>query len=136
MSEQALPHSRACGIRKHDHGLSCHRNCPTCEGQATFRTSVRDSEAFRADCDKLAEVMLNPPRPQPHTFVGERGDTAVSVKLRDVYFAVLEGLRLASGADSIDQINLEGVDEIAIAQNTCVAIEQVVGIYPNIRKDT
>jgi hypothetical protein len=27
------PHSRACGIRKHDHGPECSRNCPTCDGQ-------------------------------------------------------------------------------------------------------
>lgn len=28
----ALPHSRACGFRKHDHGVECSRNCPTCGG--------------------------------------------------------------------------------------------------------
>lgn len=28
------PHSRACGIRKHDHGPDCHENCPTCGGKA------------------------------------------------------------------------------------------------------
>jgi hypothetical protein len=26
------PHSRACGIKKHDHGTACHTNCHTCEG--------------------------------------------------------------------------------------------------------
>lgn len=26
------PHSRACGIDKHEHGIQCHRNCPTCHG--------------------------------------------------------------------------------------------------------
>lgn len=26
-------HSRACGWRQHDHGLPCHRNCPTCGGR-------------------------------------------------------------------------------------------------------
>jgi hypothetical protein len=26
------PHSRACGIRQHDHGTACHPNCPTCHG--------------------------------------------------------------------------------------------------------
>jgi len=30
----AMPHSRACGIRKHDHGPDCHPNCPTCSGRA------------------------------------------------------------------------------------------------------
>ena len=29
---EAGPHSRACGIRKHDHGTDCHANCPTCHG--------------------------------------------------------------------------------------------------------
>lgn len=28
-----LPHSRACGIRKHEHGVACHRNCPSCQGR-------------------------------------------------------------------------------------------------------
>lgn len=26
------PHSRACGIRQHEHGRDCHENCPTCGG--------------------------------------------------------------------------------------------------------
>ena len=30
----SAPHSRACGIRKHEHGTSCHSNCPTCGGKA------------------------------------------------------------------------------------------------------
>ena len=31
-TEDRRPHSRACGIRKHDHGSECHSNCPTCGG--------------------------------------------------------------------------------------------------------
>jgi hypothetical protein len=27
------PHSRACGIGQHAHGLMCHSNCPTCHGE-------------------------------------------------------------------------------------------------------
>jgi hypothetical protein len=27
------PHSRACGIRRHNHGSDCHANCPTCGGR-------------------------------------------------------------------------------------------------------
>jgi hypothetical protein len=27
------PHSRACGVRRHDHGPDCHPNCPTCGGR-------------------------------------------------------------------------------------------------------
>lgn len=33
----ATPHSRACGIRKHDHGTDCNSNCPTCGGRP-FKT--------------------------------------------------------------------------------------------------
>lgn len=32
-----LPHSRACGIRDHDHGVMCHSNCPTCGGKPVRR---------------------------------------------------------------------------------------------------
>jgi hypothetical protein len=28
------PHSRACGIRKHDHGIECAPDCPTCSKSA------------------------------------------------------------------------------------------------------
>lgn len=28
------PHSRACGIRRHEHGPDCHSNCPTCAGRS------------------------------------------------------------------------------------------------------
>lgn len=27
------PHSRACGIRQHEHGPDCSDNCPTCQGR-------------------------------------------------------------------------------------------------------
>lgn len=33
----ARPHSRACGITKHDHGTDCHTNCPTCGGKNDIR---------------------------------------------------------------------------------------------------
>jgi len=26
------PHSRACGVIRHEHGSACHSNCPTCSG--------------------------------------------------------------------------------------------------------
>jgi hypothetical protein len=32
LNENAGPHSRACGISQHDHGISCARDCPTCHG--------------------------------------------------------------------------------------------------------
>ena len=28
-----VPHSRACGVRKHLHGTECSTNCPTCHGR-------------------------------------------------------------------------------------------------------
>lgn len=31
------PHSRACGIKRHDHGTECHFNCPTCRGSEVPR---------------------------------------------------------------------------------------------------
>lgn len=31
-SAKVGPHSRACGIRQHDHGPDCSQNCPTCGG--------------------------------------------------------------------------------------------------------
>ena len=30
---QELPHSRACGPRRHEHGRDCSWNCPTCHGK-------------------------------------------------------------------------------------------------------
>jgi hypothetical protein len=29
------PHSRACGIRPHEHGPECSTNCPTCQGSGS-----------------------------------------------------------------------------------------------------
>lgn len=31
--EVTQPHSRACGVLKHNHGTSCNANCPTCGGE-------------------------------------------------------------------------------------------------------
>ncbi len=36
--DQEFPHSRACGIRLHDHGKACHPNCQTCQGRENWRT--------------------------------------------------------------------------------------------------
>ena len=36
MTDTNLPHSRACGIRRHAHGSDCHQNCPTCHGRDDF----------------------------------------------------------------------------------------------------
>lgn len=32
LSENKLPHSRACGFKAHNHGIACSHNCPTCAG--------------------------------------------------------------------------------------------------------
>lgn len=37
------PHSRACGIRVHDHGTDCHTNCPTCHGRVLRELDASDS---------------------------------------------------------------------------------------------
>ena len=71
---------------------------------------------------------------QPHTFTGDRGKYQDMISLRMIYDAVQEGIRLSCGADSFDQVDLEGVDPIAISQNTCCEIERQLGIYPNIPK--
>lgn len=40
------PHSRACGIRKHDHGLECNPNCPTCGGKVQNQAVNPDTERY------------------------------------------------------------------------------------------
>lgn len=80
---------------------------------------------------KLDDLVRN----QPHTFTGERGEAIVAVRVGAIYDAVLEGIRRAAGSpESVEQVDLEGVDVVAIAQNTCVAVEELVGTYPNTRR--
>lgn len=79
------------------------------------------------------QALVELTRAQPHTFTGQRGEAIVAVRVGAIYDAVQEGIRRASGADSFEQVDLEGVDPVAIAQNTCVVIEELVGTYPNIR---
>jgi hypothetical protein len=33
LDQSGLPHSRACGVAYHDHGILCSSNCPTCGGE-------------------------------------------------------------------------------------------------------
>ena len=33
LSANTLPHSRACGITQHEHGILCSDDCPTCHGR-------------------------------------------------------------------------------------------------------
>lgn len=40
------PHSRACGIRKHDHGPECSTNCPTCGGMYPTIKYLEERERF------------------------------------------------------------------------------------------
>jgi len=51
------PHSRACGIRRHDHGVDCHSNCPTCGGRRPEQT---DAEFLRTMSASLSSS--NPAR--------------------------------------------------------------------------
>lgn len=51
------PHSRACGVKPHEHGLECHPNCPTCgaapgagECRETMRTSPNYLDNHRHSC--------------------------------------------------------------------------------------
>ena len=57
------PHSRACGIRKHDHGVACHSNCPTCHGCQTFTTPTPAPHCGSCTCGKRAPLQGSPRRP-------------------------------------------------------------------------
>lgn len=46
MSGDRRPHSRACGIRNHEHGPECHTNCPTCHGKPDAWTVLPAGMAF------------------------------------------------------------------------------------------
>lgn len=93
----------------------------------------------------MAEAMLD--RPQAHTFVGKRGETIINpgeraadaptLRYRDVYDAVLVGYNRARGAnDNADPYSGEdSIDPVALAQNVCVRLEELAGIFPNINKD-
>jgi hypothetical protein len=35
------PHSRSCGIQRHDHGEDCRPDCPTCYGQNNWREGFK-----------------------------------------------------------------------------------------------
>jgi hypothetical protein len=37
------PHSRACGLREHQHGVACNPNCPTCHGRPVTGGAVIDA---------------------------------------------------------------------------------------------
>jgi hypothetical protein len=52
------PHSRACGIRAHLHGVACHRNCPTCHGDDAFEQLADNPNArVRAAADQLGAAL-------------------------------------------------------------------------------
>ena len=80
---------------------------------------------------------------QKHTFPGARGDTPLSVrkfprgplKYRDVYEAVKIAFNRSAGQEDesdVYDINLHGIDPVAVAQNACVVLEERSGIYPNM----
>lgn len=43
------PHSRACGVSKHEHGADCHPNCPTCKGRPTDLTEAQANTVAAMD---------------------------------------------------------------------------------------
>lgn len=54
------PHSRACGIQVHDHGPSCHSNCPTCHGRdETHLFEPRPGTDWCRVCGQLATDNLH-----------------------------------------------------------------------------
>ena len=61
------PHSRACGIRKHEHGRECHSNCPTCGGSGVPREQVNlDPEPWEHFDGKRRSQPLNQESGNPY----------------------------------------------------------------------
>lgn len=94
----------------------------------------------------MAEPMLD--HPQPHTFVGKRGETVINpgeraadaptLRYRDVYDAVLVGYNRARGMEDQEDPyygDNHDIDPVALAQNVCVRLEELAGIFPNINKE-
>jgi hypothetical protein len=96
---------------------------------------MTDSSVYELTDGETPLVNLNR-SPQDHTFPGKRGDTLVEgVTYRDVYEAVQVGINRAAGEsddNDVFNINMDDLDPVAIAQNTCVNVEQRQGIYPNV----
>lgn len=70
------PHSRACGITKHDHGTACHSNCPTCHGRDEVKGDAPD--AAGAPVDRLAQFIMEHVPGEPSQSQGAV-DTAIRV---------------------------------------------------------
>ena len=61
------PHSRACGIRKHEHGRECHSNCPTCGGSGVPTEHVKlDPEPWEYFDGKRRPQPLNQESGNPY----------------------------------------------------------------------
>jgi len=48
------PHSRACGVKKHEHGRECSDNCPTCHGKA-----VAELVPVASEDEALGEIIYH-----------------------------------------------------------------------------
>ena len=95
---------------------------------------------------------------QPHTNTGNRGATEVrGVTFRDLRDCYIRAVLLSTGSMDIDGVNMrplyeeackgenatlcendlygfnmDKLDPMAIAQNLCVEVEKLMGIYPNV----
>ena len=67
----------------------------------------------------------------PHTFSGSRGDYFLhGIRLSDIFQAVSIALKRSSRDEA--EFNSLPIDPEAVAQNLCVEVEKLMGIYPNI----
>lgn len=79
-------------------------------------------EAFKKGCER-------PFNGQPHTFCGVRGSTMIErVNVRTIGDAVATILHRF---EARTHTNLD-MDTEAIAQNVCILIEKMMGIFPNL----
>lgn len=59
-SKDDRPHSRACGITPHNHGVWCHQNCPTCHGRNPDVPQSSETSGRRAKLEvKAASTNTN-----------------------------------------------------------------------------
>lgn len=100
MSADRRPHSRACGITIHDHGLQCSPDCPTCatpfaalsdSGEALAETMaeiIRD--AYKAG--SVASLRFEAKRLRSVTAGFEFDDMAATRRMAEAYARRLEAL--------------------------------------------
>lgn len=110
------------------------------EGEEFGQWLGRAMEAL--DPSDYATAALNRDRPyngQPHTSEGKRGRTLVEgITMRDIKDCFVIGAFRATGKgldeypSNIYGIDWSGIDPMAVCQNMLCAIEERMGIYPNV----